>query len=200
MKYIYIILVIIPLLGFSQNIESIALNTMMPLQFEKMKATNNEYYSLKQLKKDNGIVIIFTSNTCPFVVMWEDRYKLIEKLCNDYNIGLVYVNSNYQKRAGDDSFTKMQIHATNMDYQYPYIIDTKSKLANTFHAKTTPHIFIFNNKDLLVYKGSIDDNYKDIDSVTSFYVKEVIIALSNNDTIKIDKTKAIGCSIKRFVD
>ena len=194
----YLIILLTPLFLLSQNIESIELNTKIPLQYEKMLATNNQYYSINQMKKENGLVVIFTSNTCPFVVMWEDRYKLIEKLCNNNDMGLVYINSNYQKRNGDDSFKEMQTHANKQNYMYPYLLDKKSKIANAFRAKTTPHIFIFNNKDLLVYKGSIDDNYEDSKRVKNFYVQDAIKSLSNNDSITIKTTKAIGCSIKRF--
>ena len=71
-------------------------------------------------------------------------------------------NSNYKKRDGDDSFEEMKKHAKKMNYRFPYLLDEKSELANAFGAKTTPHFFLFNSKDQLVYKGAIDDNYKDI--------------------------------------
>ena len=51
-----------------------------------------------------------------------------------------------------------------------YLVDNKSKLANTFNAKTTPHIFLFDETNKLVYKGSIDNNYKDKSNVTEFYL------------------------------
>ena len=45
-----------------------------------MKSVDGRFYSLKDLKNEEGILVIFTCNTCPFVVMWEDRYKMLENI------------------------------------------------------------------------------------------------------------------------
>ena len=84
-----------------------------------------------------------------------------------------------------------------MGYKQPYLIDKNSKIANSFGAKTTPHIFLFNNNRELIYKGAIDDNYKSIENVKEKYLINAIKQLNNNEEIKINTTKAIGCSIKR---
>ena len=141
---------------------------------------------------------MFTSNTCPFVVKWEDRYKITEELAKKNNLGLVYINSNYKKRDGDDSYDEMKKHAKEMNYRFPYLLDEKSKLANAFGAKTTPHIFMFNSNYQLVYKGAIDDNYEDIDKVKEFYLEDAITQLVKGKKIKVSETNPVGCSIKRF--
>ena len=73
-----------------------------------------------------------------------------------------------------------------------------TKIANSFGAKTTPHIFMFNNELQLIYKGAIDDNYKDINKVKKFYLKDAIEQLSSGEKIKVNETEPVGCSIKRF--
>ena len=148
--------------------------------------------------KKNGLIVLFTSNTCPFVVKWEDRYKIAEELAKKNNLGFVYINSNYKKRDGDDSFEEMKKHAKKMNYRFPYLLDEKSELANAFGAKTTPHFFLFNSNDQLVYKGAIDDNYKDIKKVKEFYLEDAINQLAKGKRIKVSETKPVGCSIKRF--
>ena len=130
--------------------------------------------------------------------MWEDRYKLLEEKCMNSDIGMVYINSNQAKRDGDDSVLKMKEHSIKMGYTYPYLIDENSEIANSFGAKTTPHIFLLNNKKLLVYKGAIDDNYEDINKVKEFYLEDAIKQLVKGKRIKVSETKPIGCSIKRF--
>lgn len=199
----------LPFLIFAQNteksknknssFETISINDKIPeIDFE-LESVNKEWMTINSQLGDNGLLVIFTCNTCPFVVMWEDRYKLIEQIVEENNIGLVYINSNYKKRKGDDSFENMQKHAKKMDYQFPYLLDEKSKLANLFGAKTTPHIFLFNNKNTLVFKGAIDDNYKDIKEVEKFYLKDAIKQLTSGSEITISETKAVGCSIKRYI-
>ena len=85
-----------------------------------------------------------------------------------------------------------------MNYRFPYLLDEKSELANTFGAKTTPHFFLFNSNDQLVYKGAIDDNYKNIKKVKEFYLEDAINQLAKGKKIKTSETKPVGCSIKRF--
>ena len=204
MKKITIFIMCLPFLIFGQNTEkskfqTISINEKMPEVDFELKSVNEEWITINSQTSDNGLLVIFTCNTCPFVVMWEDRYKLVEQIAEENNIGLVYINSNYKKRKSDDSFERMQKHAKKMDYQFPYLLDEKSKLANIFGAKTTPHIFLFDNKNTLVFKGAIDDNYKEIKKVEKFYLKDAIKQLVSESEITVSETKAVGCSIKRYV-
>lgn len=207
MKKILITLLCLPFIMFAQNSDkkssqeefpTIEIKDEMPNMDYEMKSVNGISYSLNNLKEKNGIIILFTCNTCPFVVKWEDRYKLLEELAKKNNIGLVYINSNYKKRDGDDSYEEMKKHAKKMNYRFPYLLDEKSKLANSFGAKTTPHIFMFNSNLQLAYKGAIDDNYEDINKVKEFYLEDAIQQLVKGKRIKISDTKPVGCSIKRF--
>ena len=207
MKKILITLLCLPFIMFAQNSDkkssqeefpTIEIKDEMPNMDYEMKSVNGISYSLNNLKEKNGIIILFTCNTCPFVVKWEDRYKLLEELAKKNNIGLVYINSNYKKRDGDDSYEEMKKHAKKMNYRFPYLLDEKSKLANSFGAKTTPHIFMFNSNLQLAYKGAIDDNYEDINKVKEFYLEDAIQQLVKGKRIKVSETKPVGCSIKRF--
>jgi len=207
MKKLLLILLCFPIITIAQygkkksekpQFETIKIKTEIPNMDQKLKSINGNSYSLKDLSAENGLVVIFTSNTCPFVIKWEDRYTLVEELTKKNNLGLAFINSNYKKRDGDDSFEKMKEHAKKYNYRCPYLIDEKSMLANSFGAKTTPHVFVFNREGQLVYTGAIDDNYKDINRVKEFYLKDAIEQLVNGEEIKVNETDPVGCSIKRF--
>ena len=206
MKKLLLILLTLPFLTLAQygekneksQFKTIEINSEMPNMDQKLKSINGYSYSLESISEKNGLIVIFTSNTCPFVIKWEDRYTIVEELAKKNNLGLAFINSNYKKRDGDDSFTKMKEHAKKYNYRAPYLLDTESKLANSFGAKTTPHVFMFNNELQLIYKGAIDDNYEDINKVEKFYLKDAIEQLSNGKKIKVSETDPVGCSIKRF--
>lgn len=198
MKKILLIFLIIPLFSLSNDKESLSIGEKLPIPNYKMKSVNGFFYSLNDLKTEEGILVIFTCNTCPFVVMWEDRYKILEEYCKKNNIGMAYINSNYKRRKSVDSYESMIEHSKNMNYSYEYLVDNKSKLANRLNAKTTPHIFLFDESSKLIYKGSIDNNYKDKSNVTEFYLKDAMDHMLKNKKIEISTTKAIGCSIKRY--
>ena len=200
MKIYKILLIALLLLNtslFAQKYPTIKIGEQMPMQQTETFDTNEKSRTLNGNLKNNGLLVVFTSNSCPFVVMWEDRYKLLEVKCRNSNIGMVYINSNQAKRNGDDSVEKMKNHSKEMGYTFPYLIDKNSEIANAFGAKTTPHIFLFNNEKTLIYKGAIDDNYKSANDVTENYLLNALENVSNQQSISIKETKAVGCSIKR---
>ena len=182
---------------FAQKYPTINIGQKMPMQELNIFDTSEKNMTLSENMESNGMLVVFTSNSCPFVVMWEDRYKLLEEKCANSDIGMVYINSNQAKRDGDDSVDKMRKHSKKMGYKFPYLIDKNSKLANAFGAKTTPHIFFFNNEKILVYKGAIDDNYRSINDVTKNYILDALEEVSNQKSVSVSNTKAVGCSIKR---
>ena len=154
--------------------------------------------SLSELNKENGLLVIFSCNTCPFVLAWEDQFPPLGELTSSKNIGMVLVNSNEAKRSDEDSKDAMKKHYKDADYNTPYLIDKGSKLADAFDAKTTPHVYLFNNKMELVYRGSINDKFEDREKIAkTFYLEEAIKSLSSKETIDPADTREIGCSIKR---
>ena len=204
MKVIYNILVLFILTSnnnsFAQKNSQLELGSIIPLSKELMINVNNEKMSLNNNFNENGLLVVFSCNTCPFVVMWEDRYRQLEKMCHLNNVGMVYLNSNEAKRNGDDSKEAMKNYAKSMGYTIPNLIDKNSTIANAFGAKTTPHIYLFDKNKKLVYKGAIDDNFKDISQVKETYLLDAIQQMVTGEDIKIKETNAKGCSIKREVN
>ena len=182
---------------FAQKYPTLNIGQKMPMQEAGILDISKQSMTLNENLKSNGILVIFTSNLCPFVVMWEDRYKLLEEKCMNSGFGMVYINSNQAKRDGDDSIEEMRNHSKKMGYTTPYLIDKNSEFANAFGAKTTPHVFLFNSGGILAYKGAIDDNYKSINDVTKNYLLDALEEVGNQKSVSINDTKAVGCSIKR---
>ena len=203
MKALYTILVLFILIGnnnsFAQKNSSLELGSIIPLSKELMINVNDEKMSLDNNFNENGLLVVFSCNTCPFVVMWEDRYKQLEKICKSNKVGMVYINSNEAKRDGDDSKEAMKNYAKSMGYTFPYLIDQNSNVANAFGAKTTPHTYLFDKNKKLVYKGAIDDNFRDKLQVKETYLLDAIEQMVSGVDIKIKETNARGCSIKREI-
>ena len=152
--------------------------------------------SLDKLKKSNGILVVFSCNTCPWVIRWQDRYNILSAFSRKNDIGFVAVNSNARLHESVDSMDEMIYHATANEYGFPYVLDEDAKLAKAFGAMKTPHVYLFNSDNKLVYTGAIDDNAKSAKKVKNNYLMDAIRALGSNKKIKISETKALGCSIK----
>ena len=196
-KTLFIALLLLNTSSYAQKHPTLKIGQKIPMQDVKIFDTSDESMTLNENIKTNGLLVVFTSNSCPFVVMWEDRYKILEEKCMKSDFGMVYINSNQAKRSGDDSVEEMRNHSKKMGYTVPYLIDENSRLANAFGAKTTPHIFLFNSEAELSYKGAIDDNYKSINDVTKNYLLNALEEVSNQRNVSVNDTKAVGCSIKR---
>ncbi len=166
----------------------------------KMTDVNGKTYSLEDVKKENGVLVLFSSNACPFVLQWEGRYPELKEFAEKHGVGMIVLNSNHQNREGIDSFEAMKKHAAEKGYNFPYVVDENSQLANAFGGQTTPHAFLFNGKMELVYKGAIDDNYKSATEVKNSYLKDAIASVSSGETVVVAETKPVGCSIKRKLD
>ena len=166
----------------------------------KMEDVSGAKISLADVKKGNGLLVMFSSNTCPFVLQWEDRFPDLKAWADKNKIGMVVLNSNHQKRDGDDSFEAMKKHAKEKGYNFYYALDDQSLIANSFGGQTTPHAFLFNGKMELVYKGAIDDSYKSAKDVKQPYLKDAITSLASGKEVAISETKPVGCSIKRKIE
>ena len=202
---IFVVLSII-LFGFTEKgkIKSLKLGKTAPLKETKMKDVSGKSFSLTDLKKDNGLLVIFTCNTCPFVIGnnnnegWEGRYNKIHDLASQNKIGMVLINSNEGKREGVDSFNAMKKRSEQQQYKAHYLLDKNNVLADRFGASTTPHIFLFNKEMKLVYKGAIDDNVKDSKTVKQEWLSNAMSSIFKKIKIDPAETRNSGCSIKRI--
>ena len=189
--------------GDHEQYKTIELGTDAPLSDRIMMDVSGEEFSLNDLKQENGLGVIFSCNTCPFVVGstgnqgWEGRYNTVAKDCEQYKVGMVMVNSNEARRTAGDSMEDMKKRAKEKAFLSKYVIDNNSELANAFGAKTTPHVFLFDSDMKLVYRGSIDGNHKDPDFVDEAFLFDAIDNLASGEEIDPADTKATGCSIKR---
>jgi hypothetical protein len=184
--------------------ESIAIGTKAPKAEMKMQDISGKKLSLNDMKGDNGLVVIFSCNTCPFVIGgkdsegWEGRYAGIVSECKKNNVGIVLVNSNAAKRDKGDSMKDMKKRAKEKGFDDAYyVLDKDSELANSFSAKTTPHVFMFDKSMTLAYKGAIDDNHESADKVGNPWLKNAINSISAGQEIDPNSTRPKGCSIKR---
>jgi thioredoxin-related protein len=196
--------ILIAVLVSLQSFAQIKKGTVLPLSDQQMlDVKTNSKMALKDYKKEKGLLVIFSCNTCPFVVGtpdfpgWERQYNRLFEQATKQNIGFILVNSNEAKRGKEDSIEEMIKRAGDQGYKMPYLVDENSTLANAFGAKTTPHIFLFNGDLKLVYSGSIDNIWDNKRTEEIPYLANAMDALSQGKKIKPSATPPKGCSIKR---
>ena len=189
--------ILIPIMGLTFLLAGeLEIGSTMPLKDLELADISGKNITLANAKGDAGTLVVFSCNTCPWVIRWEDRYVSLANTYAQKGIGMIAVNSNAARFGGEDSLEEMLEHAKNNGYNFPYAQDPESELASAFGATKTPHIYLFNGDDKLVYRGAIDDNAKNAKEVDEPFLANAIDALLAGNPINPQTTKALGCSIK----
>lgn len=175
----------------------------LPMAEKEMSGTDGNAYSLNKLMGKKGLIVVFSCNTCPFVVGnetfsgWEHQYNDLYETAKAQGIGFVLINSNAAKRDKDDSMEAMKARATEKAYKMPYLVDEQSALADAFGARTTPHVYFFNEESQLIYQGAIDNSVDGKRKNDELYLKDAITDHIASKKLRTDATPPRGCSIKR---
>lgn len=177
-------------------VTEIPIGASMPMGDYKMKDVSGKTITLNEAKKGSGVLVMFSCNTCPYVIKNQQRTVDISNYALKNGVGVVLVNSNEGQRSGDDSFASMQQYAKSQGYRWYYTVDEKSQLADAFGAKRTPECYLFNKEGKLVYHGAIDDNPAAA-SGTRAHLKETINEMLGGKEVSVKTSRSVGCSIKR---
>lgn len=181
----------------AQDITPISIGSPMPKPDQMFKTAAGGAGTVASEKKENGTLVVFSCNTCPYVIKSESRIREMMDITSANGVGMVIINSNEAKRETDDSYEKMKEYAAAQKYSCTYAIDGGSILADVYGATRTPEFFLFDKNNKLVYHGAIDDSPADASAAKNHYLADAVKALKSGKKIKVTETKSVGCSIKR---
>ncbi len=164
--------------------------------FKLQNAIDGSWVSLSDYEDAKGYIVIFTCNTCPYSVMYEDRIIALHQRYADKGYPVVAINPNDPEVQGGDSFDLMKVRAEEKSFPFAYLFDAKQEVFPAYGASRTPHVFLLNKDRKVEYIGAIDNNAKSADAATELYVDAAIKALDGGMKPDPSFTKAIGCTIK----
>ena len=198
-KTIFTLLVLLTTVAFAQNSREKGYDIGAIATDFKLKNIDGKSVSLSDFKDAKGFIVVFTCNTCPYAVAYEDRIEALNKKYAAKGYPVIAIMPNNVKTKPGDSMKAMQIRAKEKGFTFPYLMDADQSIYPQYGATKTPHIYILESTDrgpVVQYIGAIDDNYKDAALVKIKYVENAVDALLNGVAFEVHKTKAIGCSIK----
>lgn len=191
------LLAVAALVSFKIAATSIVIGDAMPMADAKVKDINGKEIKLADAKKQNGLLVMFSCNTCPYVVKNQERTNAICQFALQNNFGVVVLNSNEQLRESDDSYDAMKNYGKVQNYKWTYAVDKDHMIADAFGANRTPECYLFNKDLKLAYHGGIDDNPGDASSVTRVHLKEAINEIVSGKDVSVKESRSVGCTIKR---
>ena len=197
-KFVSIAFTLFAIAGFAQkDVTVIEPGAALPAADVKMENVVSGDINLNDALGKNGLLVMFSCNTCPYVIKNQQRTKAISDYAAKNNFGVVIINSNQAQFNAQDSKEAMKAYAKKQKYTVPYVIDANSEVANAFGATKTPEVFLFNKDKVLVYRGAIDDNSGGEAVNEREHLKEAINEMVAGKEVSVKTSKSFGCSIKR---
>ena len=119
----------------------------------ELKSTDEKILKLDDIKGENGTLIMFICNHCPYV---KAVTKDIVEDCNNLKklgINSVAICSNDAVNYPEDSFENMIKFSNSNSFSFPYLVDETQEVAKAYDAVCTPDFFGYNKNLELQYRG-----------------------------------------------
>ncbi len=184
--------------AFAVNVDPLPLGSPIPKPDLKMKDVSGKEISLQEARTDKGLLVMFSCNTCPYVIKNQSRAYEVCKYALGSGLGVAVLNSNEAQRSADDSYEDMKAYAKEQGYGWYYMVDQNSSLADAFGANRTPECYLFDGSGKLVYHGAIDDNPNDAGAVSRKHLRVAIDEVLGGKEVTLKQSRSVGCGIKRL--
>jgi peroxiredoxin len=163
--------------------------------FTLTNAVDDKTVSLASHSSEAVVVLIFTSNICPYDGYYMGR---ITDLIRDYQgkASVLLVNSHTE--AGE-SLENMARHASQNNIRVPYLSDKDQTVMKNLNAHKSPEAFVLKKsaaKFSVLYHGAIDDNPQVADDVKHHYLRKAIDAVLGGKTPPAH-VRPVGCNIRK---
>lgn len=143
--------------------------------------------------KDKVVVLEWSNANCPVCQRHAKGGTAAKVMGNFKDKPVVWVNID---STGDAKAEDCKKFATDNKLT-TYLMDPTGATGKAYGAKTTPHVFVIDQKGNLAYMGAMDDD-KDGSKgdKAQNYVKDAIDAVLKGSTVATATTESYGCSVK----
>ena len=180
---------------------SATLSTMLEIGTKapdfKLPNTEGSMVSLNDMKFENGLLVMFICNHCPFV---KHLNEALVEFANEYKekgIECVAISSNDVENYPQDSPELMKKLSDQHQFPYPYLYDESQEVAKAYKAACTPDFFLFDADSKLFYRGQFDDSRPGNGKpITGKDMREATNALIAGESSVEQQKPSMGCNIK----
>ena len=155
-------------------------------------------WSLADLAGENGLLVMFICNHCPYVQAIRERLVADMATLKLLGVNAVAISSNDVVNYPQDDFEQMKEVAREFNFGFPYLLDESQSVARAYDAVCTPDFFGFNKNLELQYRGRFDDQGRDVTpkvNATKDLLEGMKLVAATGDGPKA-QIASIGCSIK----
>ena len=167
-----------------------------PAPMFSLPATDGMTYSLDDFADARLMLVVFSSNHCPYVVGSEDRMIDFSRRNAPLGLSMAAINANETVNHPTDSFQHMIQRALEKKFPFPYLRDESQDVARAYGALRTPHYFLFDDERKLRYTGRMDDNPRKPEQAKTRELQDAVDDLLAGRSVHTPLTNPIGCNVK----
>jgi peroxiredoxin len=140
-------------------------------------------------------VLVVTCLHCPYVIAWNPRLRAVAEEYMPRGVRFLGIHANDATRYPADSLDHMKRFVREHDWPYPYLHDESQDVARALGAEVTPHVFVLDGQQRLVYRGAPDADHRD-PSQDAIWLRRALDAVLAGEAVSEPETRARGCSVK----
>jgi hypothetical protein len=140
-------------------------------------------------------VLLQTCNHCPYVIAWNPRLRAVAEDYGPRGVRFLALSSNDAERYPADGPDRMAQFVRDQAWPIPYAYDASQDAARALGAERTPHVFVLDGEQRLVYRGAPDGDHQD-PAQNAGWLRAALDAVLAGDAVDPAETPARGCSIK----
>ncbi len=162
-----------------------------------LPATDGRTYSLVDVAGENGTVVAFICNHCPYVRAVVARMVADARTLAEEGIGFVAINANDTASHPEDSPANMKVFAEKHGFPFPYLFDETQETARAYDAACTPEFFGISRAGTIEYRGRLDQGRTDTPPPDARReLVEAMRAIATTGKGPAEQIASVGCSIK----
>jgi len=163
----------------------------------ELPGVDGKSWTLADCKGENGLLVMFICNHCPYVKSIRDRIVRDARALQASGVNFVAIMSNDPADYPEDSFENMQKIATEFDFPFPYLLDETQEVAKAYGAICTPDFFGYNSDLELQYRGRLDASRKEAaPEGARRELFEAMREVAQSGKGPREQIPSMGCSIK----
>ncbi|MGI9514931.1 MAG: thioredoxin family protein [Anderseniella sp.] len=153
-------------------------------------------FTLSEQLGENGLLIAFICNHCPYVQAIADRLATDTAELMEEGINVLAVMSNDYLNVPADSPANMKLFAERHGFTFPYLVDEDQSVGKAYGAVCTPDFFGFNKDGELQYRGRLDDAKMADPAHRTRELVDAMRQIAETGNGPRQQTPSMGCSIK----
>lgn len=158
--------------------------------------TDGSDYRLTDLMGDNGLLVMFICNHCPYVKAVMNKIVRDARELKSHGINSVAIMSNDPNDYSEDSPSNMKKVAKKYELPFPYLYDKTQAVAKAYGAVCTPDFFGYNSNYELQYRGRLDDSGMRHTKRGKRDLYQAMVSVAQTGRGPKEQIPSIGCSIK----